>query len=228
MSDRPPPPEGARPTAGASGAQARSGGPARPGGSDPDQQRLLGLLLVGLAIVIGVVLLARGFSDENGLVAPAPEPAATEPDEESRDAPPTTEPSEGATTTTAPPGDAPDPGEVVVLVANAGGPSGAAGETSDRLADDGFEMLVATNATDQVESTEIQFGEGQEQGAQLVADALGVSSDAVGPLADPPPVADLTGAQVLVLVGPDTSEGGGESQEPEAEADGAAVPGVPQ
>jgi hypothetical protein len=54
-----------------------------------------------------------------------------------------------------------------------------------------------------VASTEILHAEGARAEAEAVAAALGVPETSVALLPDPPPVPDLSGATVVVMVGPE-------------------------
>lgn len=151
------------------------------------------------------MLLFSGFAEEDGTVAPVSDVTPSVEPEDDRDAPPEVEPEETTTTAAADP--APAPEETSVLVANAGGPAGAAGATTEELQTEGYQMGTAVDATEAVESTQVQYAEGAEAAAAGVAAALGVGEDAVVALSDSPPVPDLGGAEVLVLLGPDTGDG---------------------
>jgi hypothetical protein len=49
----------------------------------------------------------------------------------------------------------------------------------------------------------VYYTEGFQAEAQAVAASLGAPAEAVQPMPTPPPVADIQGAQVLVVLGPD-------------------------
>lgn len=162
-------------------------------GTRPPASRALirGVALIAAAVVLGVVLLRAQEP-----FRPAADPVQT-------------------TTTTAEPekvadpdGDADDevpevrdPGDYTVLVANGAGVAGAAGRFSARLADGGFQVAEPTNA-ERVETSTLYFAEGFEREAGEVA-ALLDPTPALQPLPEVPPVEDLAGASILLVVGPD-------------------------
>jgi len=152
----------------------------------------VGIALIVGAVVIGLLLLVKGYDTEGGVVA-----ADKRPTESTT----TTVPAEVTTTTTLP---SKAPAEVVVKVANASGtPSnGLAGKTRTALQGKGYTQVSVTDAPSAVPSTQVLFVEGAQGDAQAVATALGVSVDAVQPMTTPPPVS-LGTATVLVLAGPD-------------------------
>jgi hypothetical protein len=94
------------------------------------------------------------------------------------------------------------PGEVVVLVADASGVPGAGVAQNEAIAGGGYQVLPLANAPGPVEATQVLAVPGFEADAAALAAAIGASPDAVRPIPDSPPV-DLTGAHVLVLLGPD-------------------------
>jgi hypothetical protein len=176
-----------------------------PSGADTDEhQGAFGAVLVGIAVVIGLVLLVRGFSDEGGLVAG--EVAATTTtlvaDEVDRNAPPTIDPAATSTTVAAE-----APSEISIVVANGAGITGLAGEVADTLTAAGFVVVDTSNASS-VSASVVYFAEGAQGDADSVATALGLDpAAAVAPMSDPAPVADLAGATVVVVAGPDLSGG---------------------
>ena len=171
-------------------------GPATPGRVDPDRQRLVGVLIVVVAVVIGMVLLFRGLSAPETTTAsdPAGDVTATTVD---RDAPPPTDVAQS----TVPEG--PAPGDVTVLVANGSGVTGLAGQTSATLETDGYKVLTPTDALASAAVTRVYYTEGFEAAATSVAEALGLPASAAVPLATPSPVADIATAQVVVVLGSD-------------------------
>jgi hypothetical protein len=167
-------------------------GPAR--GTSP----VRGVVLVAVAVVLGFFIL-RAIDDTGDGSAIA--------DFELADGGGTTEGGE-----TPPPSDttapAPrPPGEVIVLVANASGVQGAATAQSESIASGGYQILPAGNAPDAVEATQVLPIAGFEAEAAALATAIGAPEGAVQPMPDPPPVDDLAGANVLVLLGPDLASG---------------------
>lgn len=158
---------------------------------------LRGGVLIAAAVLLGIVLLQATDS---------PEPFAD------------IETGGGATTTTtvADDGDATttttpttrNPAEVKVLVANGTSVAGAAGRTQDQLAAQGYNVLAAVQSTESgVEASVVFFAEGFEaEAAELAAQFDPVP--VVQPLTDTPPVDDLRGADVLVVLGQDIVRSG--------------------
>lgn len=198
MSDAPTPPA-ARPPERQPGRAPAGRAPGGGGGGrgalpTGDQQTTLGALLIGLAVVIGLVLLVKGFGDEGGggeVVQQGPTA-----DDIDRDAAPTVDPSEQTTTTVRL-----RPNEqVTVLVANASGATGAAGRVAEVLTADGYTIVGTSNAP-ATSSDQVLYSGDLQAEAEALAEALGLDADVVGELPDPPPL-DVKGAQVLVMVGP--------------------------
>jgi hypothetical protein len=92
-----------------------------------------GILLIGLAVVIGIVLLQQVDDDNGANVGAAP--TSTRPPKATT----TTAPAAPTTTTTPPPTTpAKTADQVRLIVLNAGAPSGNAGRLSDRLKNAGY------------------------------------------------------------------------------------------
>ena len=91
----------------------------------------------------------------------------------------------------------------LVLVANAGtGVSGAAGRVAAEVATGGFETLAAVNGTGPaLGASLIHYQPGFRVAAEAVAAIVGVDNNAVALMPTDPPVSDLGGADVLVLLG---------------------------
>ena len=171
--------------------------PPPPDAEDP-RTRTIGIVLIAVAVLIGVVLLAKGFSQEDGLVstaAPADERTTTT---TQAAAPGDTGAEEETTTTTAA---ANAPANVSVLVANGSGKSGVAGTNADKLKTKGFTKVDTANSPTTAKST-VYYASGAQADAQAVATALGLDPAAVTAMPSPPPV-DLKGATVLVIIGSD-------------------------
>jgi hypothetical protein len=162
-------------------------GPAR--GSSP----MRGVVLVAVAAVLGFFVL-RAIEDTGGGPTQAEIEAANDTTASSEDA-------AASTDTTAAPAARP-PGEVVVLVANASGVQGAAAAQSEAIASGGYQVLPAANAPSEVEATQVMATAGYEADAAALAAAIGAPAESVVAMPDPPPL-DLTGAHVLVMLGPD-------------------------
>jgi hypothetical protein len=100
-----------------------------------------------------------------------------------------------------------EPGDVSVLVANGSGVAGLAGDLSERVGAAGYETAEPANISedDAVSSSTVYYADGYEAEAEAVATTLSPQPP-VAPMPDPAPVADLRGATVLVVVGPDLAD----------------------
>ena len=158
-----------------------------------------GVALIATAVVLGLFIVRNGFDTASSADDGTPTTEA---------ASGTTTPAggEGATTTTAAGPAALSPSEVTVLVANASGVSGAAGELTATLASQQFQTVPETNAPNSVGATQVLFTSGFDADAPAVATAIGAPAESVAPMPNPPPV-ELGGAQILVLLGPDLANG---------------------
>ena len=160
----------------------------------PGRENAIGLALIIGAVVIGLLLLVKGYDAEDGLVAteaaPVTSTTTTTQPEGTVDTPTTT------TLPTSP------PAQVVVKVANASGASGVAAKTRDTLQGRGYTQISLGDAPSVVATSQVLFTEGAEGDAQAVAGALGLTASAVAPVPSPAPV-KLGDAKVLVLAGPD-------------------------
>lgn len=151
-----------------------------------------GGVLIGLAVVIGLVLLRDVGSPSDVAIDP---PAGTTPVE--------TLPPEDITTTTARPAE-----EVRVFVANGTTTSGMAGRITDQVRPLGFTMLPAGDTTAAYKASRrnsvIYFADGFNDEALAIAQRLGLQGAVVQPMPTTGlPVSDLRGATILVVVGPD-------------------------
>ena len=147
-------------------------------------------MLVGVAVLLGVLLLAKGFSDDGGFLSTSSKATTT-----------TTvhHPSgNGVTTTTAPI----DPATVHVFVANGSGTTGAAGKASEVLAGKGYPTPGTGNAPTATATT-VFYTPGHAAQAQLVAKSLDLPATAVAAMPNPPPVSGIAPATVLVVIGSD-------------------------
>lgn len=154
-----------------------------------------GVLLLAVAVVVGAFVL-------NQLDEPPPGSGVTA--ATSR----TTEARGAATTTTAAPPAAPlrTPREVTVLVANASGVSKAGATVKERLRPLNYNTLAPTNAKQINVPALIHFVPDFQREANKLAEILGVPLTQVQPMPAPPPVANLMGAHVLILVGPQLAQ----------------------
>ena len=153
-----------------------------------------GAVLVAVAVLIGVILLVKGFDDDGGFVtATKSDSASNQADNQGGDVP-TTE----TTLTTV----AVDPATVKVFSANASGTKSGARQVADALEAKGFVGVQVGNAPSAVASA-VYYTPGADAQAALVASTLGLDASTVQPMPSPPPVADLKGATVLVVIGTD-------------------------
>jgi hypothetical protein len=158
-----------------------------------------GALLIGVAVVIGLVLLAQGFKDDSTTATSHPATTVRSG---------TTVP--GATASTVL--QAHDPAQVKVLVLNASGKSGVAKAASDELKAVNYTLLDAGNAAGApLDASIVYFVAGFEADAQTIAAKLGLVPSAVQALPTPPPssITDPKDANVIVLVGTDAPVAGG-------------------
>jgi hypothetical protein len=155
----------------------------------------IGIALIVGAVLIGLLLLVKGYDSEGGVVS-ANDGSSAQSTTTVSTAPPSDQ-----TTTTAPAAGKP-PAEVVVKVANASGGSGLASQTRSTLQGKGYTQVSVSDAPSIVTKTQVLYAEGAKADAEAVAVALGLDTSAAQPMPAPPPVA-LSGATVLVLAGPD-------------------------
>jgi hypothetical protein len=157
---------------------------------DGSRSQLQGAVLIGVAVVIGLVLLLRGFDQDDGGVASGDDPAAT-----------TTTVAGQPTTTTTVASVVRPPAQVSVLVANGTGVGGVAGAKAAILSPKGYTTVATTNAPSTATSA-VYYAAGYQAEAEAVAQALGIPATAVAALPASPPV-DPAGSSVVVVVGSD-------------------------
>ena len=151
-----------------------------------------GALLLVVAVVLGVLLL--NAADDT------PQRAASGQGNGNGDDQETTTTTAPVTTTTAAPR---KPAEVKVLSANGTRVAGAAGRVRDTLRAQGYNVLAPLEARNQATASAVYFSPNFEREARAVAQALRLEPNSVQPLPNPPPVPDIRGADVVVVVGPD-------------------------
>lgn len=152
-----------------------------------------GLALIAVAVVLGIVLLNATDAERPAVVGVgAGETTAT------------TEVSGGSTSETTEPAVpiAHDPAAVTVLVANGSGVKGAAAKVAEVLKASNFVTATPANTKSPVNASAVYYAAGYEADARAVA-ALLKPSPSVSVLPATLPVADLAGAQVLVVVAAD-------------------------
>lgn len=162
-------------------------------------------LLIGVAVVIGLLLLHRS----DGAVS-----VGTGAGNTTFPATPTTifsgvggggatTPSTGRTGTTPPTTGLRQPQDIKVLVANGTSAGGLAGRVANTIHGKGYVILASTNATQKPASTVVYFEPSYSADAAALAAKLNLPATAVQAMPQPPPVAALNGANILVVVGPD-------------------------
>lgn len=169
---------------------------ARPGGLDSNVR---GLLVLGVAVLVGVLLLASWGDDGGTKVETGDGGTSTTVDVGGLETT-TTAPAETTTTAAA---SAHSPSEVSVIVLNGSGQTGAASTNSSTIGDAGYTMLTPGNAPANIDSTTVYYADDYESDAIAVAQLLGKGTDAVKPLSE----ASLGGAEgdadVVVVLGAD-------------------------
>jgi hypothetical protein len=156
---------------------------------------LRGAGLLAVAVILGIILLRNGGGDPYSRAvrtAASPTPEATVPQ-------PT------ATTITVP---VRTPDNIKVLPANGTGTAGAGTAIFNRLKQAQYNVLAATNTTNQGSATtsNVDYNPGFEREARVVAQLLGLPDSAVQPMPTPPPVSDTRGADIIVVVGADLAK----------------------
>jgi hypothetical protein len=161
-----------------------------------------GIALIVVAVLLGVILLNATDS---------PEPFAGEPVDNSDDS------TDDTTDTSTPAGDtssttvAPvvrDPATVTVLVANGAGIPGLAGGITDQLEAQNYLTAPASDTLAPADESNVFYTPGYEADAAAIA-ALLSPAPATAPLPDPPPVADMQGANILVVAAADLATAAG-------------------
>jgi hypothetical protein len=160
-----------------------------------------GVLLVGVAVVIGLLLLGSGLDDSAPVAAPATSDDAADDGGNGGAGGGGNQNGNGNNGSVVP--STRDPAQVPVLVANGSEVSGAAGAVTELLTALGYTgalPAVDTNPDANEQFDTVYYLEGFEADAAGVAQALGLAADAVLPMPATPP-ANLGNAQVLVVLG---------------------------
>jgi hypothetical protein len=164
----------------------------------PGAANLRGGLLIAIAVVLGVVLLGKGF-DSGFLPSASSDPSdevATGGDDGDGEG-------DDATTTTAATATTHQPAEVRVQVLNSTGPQGSAGAGTDALSDLGYNVIDGANAADRNATASAIFAApGYEGDAAAIAAVLGMTA-APQPMPNPPPAPAPADAAVVLVLGPD-------------------------
>ncbi len=162
-----------------------------------------GILLIVAAVALGFFVLKiagdeQTFESKSGVkenLAQVSTSVAADPNEGGTGSTAST-----VSTTTIPPA---TPATTKVLVANGSDVKGAARRASDLIAAAAFQVATPTDATVQPTSI-VYFVPGFEAMAKQVSTKLGISAVPIA-IPTPPPVADLAGSHVLVVIGPDVA-----------------------
>jgi LytR cell envelope-related transcriptional attenuator len=157
------------------------------------------ILLIGVAVVIGFVLLHHAGGGTAGPISTGGAPTTPRT---------TTATGTGGTTTTLRSTTSTSvalraPEAVKVLVANGTSTAGLAGRVTSTLHAKGYNTLTATDASTKPTSSIVYFEPGYGPDAAALAAKIDLPTTAVLPIQSPPPVANLSGAQILVVAGPD-------------------------
>jgi hypothetical protein len=157
-----------------------------------------GIGLILLAVGLGIVLLN------------ATDPSPTFVETSGSKATATTVPGDDETTSSSVAGAAKpkahDPAAVTIIVANGSQVKGAAGRIATTLAGANYVLKESVNTKTPAEASFVYYAPGYEADARAVASLL-TPAPGVAPMPDPIPVADLAGANVLVVVAADIAAG---------------------
>ena len=157
-----------------------------PGPAGPDRVSRAGVVIVVVAVIIGLILLGKGYGAHESEV-----------DGAGSSTPKTTVVQTSTTTIVGNP-----PASVKVKVVNATNTVGLATRTRDMLQVRGYTQVSVGDSPKAQERTTILYTPGAEADAQNVAKALGLDASAVQPMPEPPPVSPGD-ATVLVMAGLD-------------------------
>lgn len=168
-----------------------------------------GLVLVAVAVVVGIVLV-------NSVPTPGPAtPSASQPAAAGSSHPrgsggaapagTTTTTAASSATTAAP---AMPPSKVKVAVANGTNDAVPLGAThlADALHALGYQVLAPMDTTQPQSSSAVYFAPGYDQAAAALAHRLQLSPSVVAPLPSSVPVSNVSGADVVVIEGPNLAQ----------------------
>jgi hypothetical protein len=97
---------------------------------------------------------------------------------------------------------------VKVLVANGTQQPNAAAHFTQQLQQQGWNVAVPKNTTSAASTTTIYYGPGWQPSAVLIASGLGVPATAVQAMSGTTPLANITGLDVVVVIGSDLAGNG--------------------
>ncbi len=169
-------------------------------GTNSSSTALRGALLIGVAVLLGAVLLGQSFKDGGSPVSAG------------STTPSTVKRTDTSTTATSVP-QAHDPAAVKVLVLNGSGKSGIAKAGADQLKAANYTTLDPANAATStpIAASVVYYTAGYDADAQQIAAKLGLAPSAAQPLPSPPPpeIGDPKDANIVVLIGTDAPVAGG-------------------
>jgi len=160
-----------------------------------------GLLIVLLAVVIGIMLLARAVGTDSGTVATTGGDSVAEGDAGGKDGPASTVAAPTTTASTIPPKK--EPASVVVLVANGRGVKGAAKANADALRVQNYNVLSPADYPTTEAATSVYFQAGFQADAIAIAKVLNIDVAKVKELPTTPLPVDVKNANVIVVLGAD-------------------------
>lgn len=161
-----------------------------------------GLALIATAVIIGFFLLRNGWDQSVPDVTETAEAGEATPGAGGDPAG-----GGGETTETTAPAAQPRPAaEVITLVVNTTTVPGAGGCITDQLTTREYQTRPATNSEPARDTTVVLFAAGFEADAAALAEVMQLAEPPAA-IPNPPPVADLAGANLLILLGTDLAEG---------------------
>lgn len=190
------------------------------GGARPSSDAAVrGALLIGVAIIIGLLLLWRAHDDDSSVTTTGSGDQVTDTNGDGGGDGGTGEPTDPTDSSVPPdssvaPPPTHAPGEVSVLVANGTGTAGGAGNVTNKLIPKGYATLPAADAsTSDVQQSVVYYRDGYIEDAKQIARDLGVPEENIEGIVQPmpaePPVRGNRGTQsaqtanVLVVLGLD-------------------------
>lgn len=159
---------------------------------------VLGFVILAVAVLLGTVLLWKGYDRSSGNLVSGTSPDSSAP-ERTTTIPTTTSLPPTTTSSTAP---LKPPSQVTVRVVNASNPAlTLGGDATSKLQKAGYKTQGAIDVTVQPTSA-VLYTDGFEGEATEIANALGIASSQVQPMPSPAPTG-ANGVQVLVQLGQD-------------------------
>jgi hypothetical protein len=155
-----------------------------------------GALLIGAAVIIGIVLLQVVDNDTSGPIGDGGSSNVVDTSTTTSAAP-----QESTSTTGAPTGGARQPGEISVQVLNGSGVSGAAAEMTQKLQSSGYVMIEPTDTSDATGTTVYCTGGLNREASALAASVGGDPPPSAEALPDPPPSGADSSANCVVVLG---------------------------